>query len=33
MQQFKCIYITDTSELTVDQINALRRKCFNANVV
>jgi len=25
-------YLTDTAELTVETVNALRRKCFNANV-
>lgn len=26
------IYLTDTSELTVETINNLRRKCFNSNI-
>ena len=26
------IYLTDTSELTVESVNNLRRKCFNSNI-
>jgi len=26
------IYLTDTAELTVDVVNSLRRKCFNAGI-
>lgn len=26
------IYLTDTAELTVDTVNSLRRKCFQANI-
>ena len=26
------IYLTDTAELTVETVNSLRRKCFNANI-
>lgn len=26
------IYLTDTAELTVDVVNNLRRRCFNANI-
>ena len=32
IQDSNVFYITDTSELPVDQINAIRRKCFNANI-
>lgn len=32
IQDSSVFYITDTSELPVDQINAIRRKCFNANI-
>jgi len=26
------VYLTDTAELTVEEVNALRRKCFNSNI-
>ena len=32
IQDSNVFYITDTSELPVDQISAIRRKCFNANI-
>ena len=32
IQDSNVFYITDTSELPVDQINAIRRKCFNVNI-
>lgn len=32
LSQSNIFYLTDTSELTVDAVNKLRRKCFNANI-
>ena len=32
IQDSSVFYITDTSELPVDQINAIRRKCFQSNI-
>ena len=26
------VYLTDTADLTVEEVNALRRKCFNSNI-
>jgi len=32
LSQSNIFYLADTSELTVDVINQLRRRCFNANI-
>ncbi|MEQ7799067.1 50S ribosomal protein L10 [Pedobacter sp. ASV1-7] len=32
MQEFGNFYITDTSSLTVEKINAIRRKCFESGI-
>lgn len=32
LSQSNIFYLTDTSELTVDAVNKLRRKCFNSNI-
>ena len=32
LQDCNIIYLTDTAELTVEAVNNLRRRCFNANI-
>ena len=33
MKEYGNFYITDTSDLTVDKINNIRRKCFESDIM